>query len=303
MDTEVRKVLIEELTNEQLLQEKTDERLRLMNEQDQRKAEEEAYRELLTEQEKERIRLEEEVKAKQLRLEEEKAKNERRIAELEELREDERRRSIYSPELEWFFSHIHLRLEDRQALENKEDNEIEEIQDYINAAKVIEDEEIREREAEELRLQMIDDERRLPIYRRELNNFFNSCNENIELRNNGYDIDMDVEAISEYLCVAYDIEELELNQEIEEIHEEFESFRDLMHQRIQRQKEIEIERVRVVREKYYSDYQHLQRYRNEIHRFNKYLSVHRKERKEYNASFETLMVDEDSKKKRWGIFK
>lgn len=110
-DVEIRKVLIEELTKEQLMEEEEAMRLRLVEERQQRIIDEE-----------ERLRKEEEELARQaaeekqseeerIRAEKEAEKQKRRIAKAKRMLEDDRIRTIYKKELEWFYSHMKERLE------------------------------------------------------------------------------------------------------------------------------------------------------------------------------------------------
>lgn len=152
-DLEIRKVLIEELTKEQLMLEEATERLRLVEEQEERKRKEEEYRKQLEEQEKERLKKEKEAEEERKRLETEELERQRKVKELEQKLEDERRKNIFMVELEYFSSHLYDNLEARSQLaESMKD--IEEVEDFSEAAKKLEDAEIAKRnaiEAEERR--------------------------------------------------------------------------------------------------------------------------------------------------------
>lgn len=110
-DVEIRKVLIEELTKEQLMQETEEERLRLVEEQERARKEAEA--------EAEKARLEAEEKEEQLRLEREKQEAIKRQNEeadrLERELEDRRRGDIFKAEWELFQQELPVRIEKRNA--------------------------------------------------------------------------------------------------------------------------------------------------------------------------------------------
>lgn len=112
-DVEVRKVLIEELTKEQLMREESAERRRLVQEQAERKRQE---RELIKKQEqeqKEKIRLEKEAEKERLRLEKEAEEQRLYIQRMEREQEDRRRSNIFKKDIDRFFSDFDERLENR----------------------------------------------------------------------------------------------------------------------------------------------------------------------------------------------
>lgn len=113
-DVEVRKVLIEELTKEQLMHEEAEERRRLVEEQARRKKEEEEQRRREQEAEKERIRLEKEAEQERLRREREAEEERERVRRLEQENEDHRRAVLYGRELETFARRLPDRLQMRQ---------------------------------------------------------------------------------------------------------------------------------------------------------------------------------------------
>lgn len=140
-DLEIRKVLIEELTKEQLMLEEEAERRRLVEEQEERKRRDEEYRKQLEEQEQERIRKEQEAEAERQRLEAEELERQQKVKELEQKLEDERRKNIFMVELEHFSSHLYDHLEARSQLEESM-KDAEEVQDYINKVLDIEEAEM-----------------------------------------------------------------------------------------------------------------------------------------------------------------
>lgn len=142
-DLEIRKVLIEELTKEQLMLEEAEERRRLVEEQERRKAEEEEYRKKLEEAEKERLRKEQEAEEERLRLEREEEERIRKIKELEQKLDDERRKNIFMAELEYFAGHLYDHLDARSQLEEL-NKESEAVQDFSDVAKEIEEAELLE---------------------------------------------------------------------------------------------------------------------------------------------------------------
>ena len=161
-DLEIRKVLIEELTKEQLMLEEAEERRRLVEEQEARKKADEEYRKRLEEEaEKKRI-AEEEAEAERIRLEQEEQKRLERVRLLEQQMEDARRRAIFEAELDHFKRQLYDRLDARsQILEALKETEV--VVDPIDAAKVIEDAEIAEREAIEAEERRKEEEERVRL--------------------------------------------------------------------------------------------------------------------------------------------
>ena len=147
-DVEIRKVLIEELTKAQLMQEEAAERRRLVEEQAQRKKEEAERIRKEKEAERERIRQEKEAEKERLRMEkeaeEERLKNERMQRELE----DRRRSKLFKRELAYFAENLLKQQEARQAALEKEAEE-KAKQDFADAARLLEEAEERKREAVE----------------------------------------------------------------------------------------------------------------------------------------------------------
>lgn len=130
-DVEIRKILIEELTKEQLMQEEAAMRRRLVEEQEERRTEEEK-------------RL-----AEQRRIEEEK----QHIL-------DERYRELLEPELEFFAQHLKERL-DKRLEDVQEMQYYTEKEDFADAAEQLEEKESRMREEAAIRIR----NKLLSIYR------------------------------------------------------------------------------------------------------------------------------------------
>lgn len=114
-DIEIRKVLIEELTREQLMLEEEAERRRLVEEQEARKREEEERLRKEKEAEEERLRKEKEAEEERLRLEKEAKERELRAQRMEQEAEDRRRSKIFQEELDYFKEHLEEQLQKRKA--------------------------------------------------------------------------------------------------------------------------------------------------------------------------------------------
>ena len=142
-DVEIRKVLIEELTKEQLMQEEEAERRRLVEEQERRKKEEAERIRLEKEAEKERIRLEKEAEKERIR--QEKAAEEARLRQeqMERELEDRRRGGLFRKELEFFQEHLQEQLDARAAEKMRAAMA---QQDYADAVLLMEQEEARRKE-------------------------------------------------------------------------------------------------------------------------------------------------------------
>lgn len=145
-DVEIRKVLIEELTKEQLMHEEAEERRRLVEEQAQRKKEEQERIRQEKEAEKERIRKEKEAEKERLRQEKEAEEERLKLERMEREAEDRRRSKILQAELTYFQEHLQQQLDARQALLEKKAREQKEFEE---AARLLEEAEQRRLEAEE----------------------------------------------------------------------------------------------------------------------------------------------------------
>ena len=157
-DLEIRKVLIEELTKEQLMLEEAEERRRLVEEQERRKREEEEYRKKLEEAEAERKRKEAEAEAEKIRLQQEEEQKQQKIKELEQKLDDERRKNIFMAEIDYFNKHLYDHLDERSQL-IEANKESEEIQDYSHVIEELEAKELavslkEEAEREKIRVQL-----------------------------------------------------------------------------------------------------------------------------------------------------
>lgn len=145
-DIEIRKVLIEELTKEQLMLEEEAERRRLVEEQEQRKREEEERLRQEKEAEQERIRKEREAEMERLRQEKEAEERRLRIEQMEREAEDRRRCGIFQKELDYFAEHLERKLEART---NAIKKQIQEKKNFEDAIRLAEEAENHRLEAEE----------------------------------------------------------------------------------------------------------------------------------------------------------
>ena len=155
-EVEIRKVLIEELTKEQLMQEEAAERRRLVEEQAQRKKEEAERLRKEKEAEKERIRKEKEAEKERIR--QEKAAEEARLRQEQINREieDLRRSKLLKKEIRYFAEHLEKNLKTRENAQIKRKAELKEFED---AAKLVEEAEQRKLEAEEREKKRLKEER------------------------------------------------------------------------------------------------------------------------------------------------
>lgn len=143
-DIEIRKVLIEELTKEQLMQEEASERLRLVEEQEaKRKAEEER---LAAEGRLEEARLKAEREAEEERLYLEKEAEEARLREerMKREMEDRRRAKIFRDELDYYREFMETQMEKRR--HEDEENAKMVIEDFADTVANLDEDGIRERE-------------------------------------------------------------------------------------------------------------------------------------------------------------
>ena len=135
-DVEIRKVLIEELTKEQLMQEEAEERRRLVEELEQRKKEEAERLRQEQEAEKERIRREKEAEKERIR-QEKAAEEERLLRErMEREQEDRRRSKLLRDEIAHFRNHLEEQL---QARKDQAAEEAAAKQDFSDAVEVMEE--------------------------------------------------------------------------------------------------------------------------------------------------------------------
>ena len=155
-EVEIRKVLIEELTKEQLMQEEAAERRRLVEEQARLKKEEKER--LRKEQAAEKERLRQEKAAEKERIRQEKAAEEERIRQEEVAREiaDMQRSKKLKKELRYFTEHLEKQLKARETAAEKKAAELKEFED---AAKLLEEAEQRKLDATEREKKRIQQER------------------------------------------------------------------------------------------------------------------------------------------------
>ena len=147
-DVEIRKVLIEELTKQQLMQEEAAERRRLVEEQAQRKKEEQERIRAEKAAEKERLRRQREAERERIR-QEKAAEEARRKQEQMELEiEDRRRGKLLKKEMARFQEELAERLLLRERAEEKQ-REVQQLEDYEDAAFQLEQAQERKRLAAE----------------------------------------------------------------------------------------------------------------------------------------------------------
>ena len=147
-DVEVRKILIEELTKEQLMQEEAAERRRLVEEQAQRKKEEQERIKAEKAAEKARIKAEKEAEAARRRAEKEAEESRRLYERMERETEDRRRKQALSAELEYFREHLPERLAQRAEAE-AELRQRTQREDYADAVQLLDEATQREQEERE----------------------------------------------------------------------------------------------------------------------------------------------------------
>jgi len=165
-DVEVRKVLIETLTKEQLMREEAEERRRLVEEQQRKKKEEEERIRLEKEAEKERLRREKEAEKERLRREKEAEEERLRIQKLEQQNEDRRQAARYREEIEKFIKALPDQLEARENAAQKVKKA--ELSDFGDAVEDIKAAEKRRLERAELkRRRELEEKERLELARQE----------------------------------------------------------------------------------------------------------------------------------------
>lgn len=147
-DVEIRKVLIEELTKQQLMQEEAAERRRLVEEQAQRKKEEQERIRAEKAAEKEQLRRQREAERERIRQEKAAEEARRKQEQMEREIEDRRRSKLFKKELAHFQEALSEKLLQReQAAEKLQD--VQQLEDYADAALQIEQAEERKRLAAE----------------------------------------------------------------------------------------------------------------------------------------------------------
>lgn len=119
-DVEIRKVLIEQLTKEQLMQEEAAERRRLVEEQERQRKEAQEQARLKRELEKDRIRQEKAAEKERLRREKEAEEERQRAIRYEQEAEDYRRAAVYTKELDRFRNRLPDQLEKRAKLDERQ---------------------------------------------------------------------------------------------------------------------------------------------------------------------------------------
>lgn len=147
-DVEIRKVLIEELTKQQLMQEEAAERRRLVEEQAQRKKEEQERIRAEKAAEKERLRLQREAERERIRQEKAAEEARRKQEQMEREIEDRRRSKLLKKELNRFQEGLSERLLRREE-EAERLQEVQKLEDYADAALQLEQAQERKRVAAE----------------------------------------------------------------------------------------------------------------------------------------------------------
>ena len=148
-DVEVRKVLIEELTKEQLMREEKAERLRLVEEQERKRREEKERLAAEKKAEAERRRAEREAEAERRRAEQEQAERQKRMERMQREAENRRWNKLLKSELERFENGLAEQLQKRQAEEELLRQRAAEQQDYADAVKLLEEAAERKKEEQE----------------------------------------------------------------------------------------------------------------------------------------------------------
>ena len=149
-DVEIRKILIEELTKEQLMLEEESERLRIVEEQEKRR-QEELERQRLLEEEAARLRAEAEEREREILRQQAEAERARREVErLEQALEDSRRGKLFLYEIGHFERHLDRHLREREELA-EELLLTRDTEDFANAVAVLEEQErLRQEEHERM---------------------------------------------------------------------------------------------------------------------------------------------------------
>ena len=151
-DIEIRKVLIEELTKEQLMLEEEAERRRLVEEQEQRKREEEERLRKEKEEEEERLRREKEAEEERIRQEKEAEELRLHMEKMEREAEDRRRSQILQKELDYFQEHLQRKLEARESALARHLQEKKNFEDAVRLMEEAEQKKLEQEEREKKRL-------------------------------------------------------------------------------------------------------------------------------------------------------
>ena len=148
-DVEIRKVLIEELTKEQLMREEKAERLRLVEEQEKKRKEEKERLAAEKKAEAELRRAEREAEAERRRAEQEEAERRKQMERMQREAENRRWGKSFQNELDYFNEHLEERREERRKAEEALRQRAAEEQDYADAVKLLEEAARRKEEEQE----------------------------------------------------------------------------------------------------------------------------------------------------------
>lgn len=148
-DVEIRKVLIEELTKEQLMREEKAERLRLVEEQEKKRREEKKRLAAEKKAEAERRRAEREAEAERRRAEQEEAERRKQMERMQREAENRRWSKSFQNELDYFNEHLEERKEERRKAEEALRQRAAEEQDYADAVRLLEEAAQRKKEEQE----------------------------------------------------------------------------------------------------------------------------------------------------------
>lgn len=148
-DVEIRKVLIEELTKEQLMREEKAERLRLVEEQEKKRKEEKERLAAEKKAEVERRRAEREAEAERRRAEQEEAERRKQMERMQREAENRRWSKSFQNELDYFNEHLEERKEERRKAEEALRQRAAEEQDYADAVRLLEEAAQRKKEEQE----------------------------------------------------------------------------------------------------------------------------------------------------------
>jgi hypothetical protein len=166
-DVEIRKVLIEELTKEQLMKEEAAERRRLVEEQEKKKKEEAERLKAEKKAEAERRKAEAAAEAERRRLEKEAEEARKRQERMQREAEERRRKKLFIAELDYFHDHMEEQLQKRAEAEEAAKRQAEQ-EDYANAVRLLEEEEQRKQEEKARERQRRKDEKERLEYERRL---------------------------------------------------------------------------------------------------------------------------------------